>query len=127
MKSFLKPFSGFLSAVAGALLVVSLFHLTLWAKGVPPNIAVSSVPINRDARLGTSFAPIVKKAAPSVVNIFSTVIVRERAQQNPFLNDPRFRQFFGNRLPPQGDDQPRSQKAESLGSGVIISPDGYIL
>jgi len=127
MKSFIKPFRGFVSAVAGALLVVGLFHLTLWGKGVLPNFAVSSTPINRDARLGTSFAPIVKKAAPSVVNISSTVIVRERARQNPFLNDPRFRQFFGNRLPPSGDDQPRSHKAESLGSGVIISADGYIL
>jgi serine protease Do len=124
-KSFIKPLSGFVSAIAGALLVVSLFHLTLWAKGVAPNIAVSSTPVNRDARLGTSFAPIVKKAAPSVVNISSTVIVRDR--QNPLLSDPRFRQFFGNRLPQSDDGQPHSHKAESLGSGVIISPDGYIL
>jgi serine protease Do len=127
MKSSLKPFSGFLSAVAGALLVITLFHLTLWAKGLTPNIAVSTTPVNRDARLGTSFAPIVKKAAPSVVNISSTRIVREQVRQNPFLNDPRFRQFFGNRLPESDDDLPRSRKAYSLGSGVIISPDGYIL
>ena len=124
-KSFTKPLSGFVSAIAGALLVVSLFHLTLWAKGVAPNITVSNTPVNRDARLGTSFAPIVKKAAPSVVNISSTVIVRDR--QNPLLSDPRFRQFFGNRFPNQGDEPARSHKAESLGSGVIISPDGYIL
>jgi serine protease Do len=127
MKSFIKPFSGFLSAGAGALLVVGVFHLTLWGKDTLPNIAISATPVNRDARLGTSFAPIVKKAAPSVVNISSTRIVRDQARQNPFLNDPRFRQFFGNRLPEQDDDQPRSHKAESLGSGVIISPDGYIL
>jgi serine protease Do len=127
MKSFIKPFSGFISAVAGALLVVGLFHLTLWGQDAPPNIAVSATAVNRDARLGTSFAPIVKKAAPSVVNISSTVIVRDRARQNPLFNDPRFRQFFGNRLPQSDDDQPHSHKAESLGSGVIISPDGYIL
>src|SRR5208282_6014754 len=104
MKSFLKPFSGFISAVAGALLVVGVFHLTLWGKDAPPNIAVSATAINRDARLGTSFAPIVKKAAPSVVNISSTRIVHEQSRQNPFLNDPRFRQFFGNRPQDQDDD-----------------------
>jgi serine protease Do len=127
MKAFIKPLSGFLSAVVGALLVVGVFHLTLWGKDTLPNIAVSATAVNRDARLGTSFAPIVKKAAPSVVNISSTRIIRDQARQNPFLNDPRFRQFFGNRLPDEDDDQPHSQKAESLGSGVIISPDGYIL
>jgi serine protease Do len=127
MKSFIKPFSGIISAIAGALLVVGLFHLTLWGKDSAPNITVSATPVNRDARLGTSFAPIVKKAAPSVVNISSTVIVRDRARQNPLFNDPRFRQFFGNRFPDQGDESEHSHKAESLGSGVIISPDGYIL
>jgi serine protease Do len=127
MKSFIKPFSGFISAIAGALLVVGLFHLTLWGKDSAPNITVSATPVNRDARLGTSFAPIVKKAAPSVVNISSTVIVRDRARQNPLFNDPRFRQFFGDRFPDQGDESEHSHKAESLGSGVIISPDGYIL
>jgi serine protease Do len=127
MKLFIKPFSGFISAVAGALLVVGLFHLTLWGKDSAPNVTVSATPVNRDARPVTSFAPIVKKAAPSVVNISSTVIVRDRARQNPLFSDPRFRQFFGNRFPDQGDDSERSHKAESLGSGVIISPDGYIL
>ncbi len=130
MKSFSKPFRGFISAVAGALLVVTLFQLTLWAKAVAPNIAVSTTPINRDARTGTSFAPIVKKAAPSVVNISTTRIFREQARQNPLLNDPRlrqFRQFFGDQIPDQNNDQPRMRKSEGLGSGVIISPDGYIL
>jgi serine protease Do len=125
MKSFLKPYTGFISAVAGALLVVGVFQLTLWGKGVLPNIVVSSAPVNRDAKLGTSFAPIVKKAAPSVVNISSTRIIHERARMNPLLNDPMLRQFFGDRMPQE--IQPRDHKSESLGSGVIISPEGYIL
>jgi serine protease Do len=127
MKLFFKPLASFLSAIAGALLVAGLFHLTLWGKDTLPNITVSATPVDRDAKLGTSYAPIVKKAAPSVVNISSTRIVREQARQNPFLNDPLFRQFFGNRMPDQDDGPPHSHKAESLGSGVIISPDGYIL
>lgn len=125
MKSFIKPFRGFISAVAGALLVVGLFHLTLWGKDAPPNISVSAKAINRDARLGTSFAPVVKKAAPSVVTIYSSRTVRERPMGNPFRNDPMFRQFFGNQFPDL--DQPRTRKEQGLGSGVIVSPDGYIL
>jgi serine protease Do len=121
MKSFIKPFSGFISAVAGALLVVGLFHLTLWGKDTPPNITVSATAVTRDARMGTSFAPIVKKAAPSVVTIYSSRTVREQ----PFRNNPMFRQFFGNQYPDL--EQPRTRKEPGLGSGVIVSPDGYIL
>ena len=69
MKMIPRPFAGFLSAVAGSLLVVGVFQLTMWGKDAPPNIKTSSTPIVRDVKLGTSFAPVVKKAAPSVVNI----------------------------------------------------------
>ena len=125
MKSVFKPLAGFISAVTGALLVCVVFHLTLWGKEPAPNISVSNTPVNRDARLGTSFAPIVKKAAPSVVTIYSSRTVRVQPMQNPFLNNPMFRQFFGDQFPQ--NDQPQSRKEEGLGSGVIVSPDGYIL
>lgn len=65
-----------------------------------------------------SFAPVVKKVTPSVVNISSSRTVPTR-QLAPFLEDPLFRRFFGS--------IPRDQKEHSLGSGVVISPDGYIL
>jgi serine protease Do len=119
MKTISKSIAGFLSAVAGALLVVAVFHFTLWGKDTAPNITVSTTPVNRDARNGGSYAPIVKKAAPSVVNISTSRTVRQRLARSPFQNDPLFRQFFG--------DQSRTRREESLGSGVIISPDGYIL
>jgi serine protease Do len=125
MKSSIKPFRGIISGVAGALLVVGLFQLTLRGKDSPPNIAVSATSVNRDARLGTSFAPVVKKAAPSVVTIYSSRTVRVQQMGDPFRNNPMFRQFFGNQLP--GLDQSRPRKEEGLGSGVIVSPDGYIL
>ncbi len=60
-----------------------------------------------------------KKAMPTVVNIFTSTIVE--THPNPFLNDPRFRFFFGD----QFDSEPQS--SSSLGSGVIVSVDGYIL
>jgi len=59
------------------------------------------------------------KAMPAVVNVFTSTVVK--APINPFLDDPRFRFFFGDQL----DSEP--QNNSSLGSGVIVSPDGYIL
>ena len=125
MKWYSRSLAGFLSAIAGALVMVACFHLTSWGKGGEPAIKVETAPVNRDAKLGASFAPVVKKAAPSVVNIYSTHIVHERLMRNPLLNDPFFRQFFGDQLP--NDNRERTRREQSLGSGVIISPDGYIL
>ncbi|MBS1187195.1 MAG: 2-alkenal reductase [Burkholderiaceae bacterium] len=64
-----------------------------------------------------SYREAARKAMPSVVNIYTAKEVR---QQNPLLDDPFFRKFFGDR--PSG-----TQKQSSLGSGVIVSPEGYIL
>ena len=72
-----------------------------------------------------SFAPLVKRAAPAVVNISSSKMVKTSGQMNGMFDDPFFRQFFGGRMPRQ--QQPREERASSLGSGVIVSPDGYIL
>ena len=67
------------------------------------------------------FAPLFKSALPAVVSITSTRIVK--TQQSPLFNDPFFQQFFGGQLP----RQPQQQRERGLGSGVIISPEGYIL
>ena len=67
-----------------------------------------------------SYAPAVQNAAPAVVNIQTTKIITER--QHPLMNDPAFRQFFGNSV-----GEPRKRMESSLGSGVIVSPQGYIL
>jgi serine protease Do len=91
-------------------------------KNPPAHLNVQDTPVNRDAKAPVSYAPLAKKVGPSVVNIYSTMTLRER--RNPLFNDPLFRRFFGEDF---GDDQPRQRKAESLGSGVIVSPDGYIL
>jgi Do/DeqQ family serine protease len=66
-----------------------------------------------------SYHEAVRKAIPSVVNIFTSKEVR--VQRNPLLNDPLFRRFFGDQL---GDE---TRRATSLGSGVIVSSAGYIL
>ena len=67
------------------------------------------------------FAPILKPALPAVVSITSSRMVN--VPQNPIFSDPFFQQFFGGQLP-QG---PQQQREMGLGSGVIVSADGYIL
>ena len=66
-----------------------------------------------------SYSDAVRKAVPSVVNIFTSKEIK--TPRHPFLDDPLFRHFFGDRL----EEEP--QRAASLGSGVIVSPKGYIL
>ncbi len=69
-----------------------------------------------------SFAPVVKKVSPAVVNIYTKRVVTQRV--SPFMNDPLFQQFFGN-LDMQGLS--RQQVESSLGSGVIIDAGGVII
>ena len=70
--------------------------------------------------LGRQFTVVAKAVSPAVVHIRVTQVVRPAP--NPFENDPFFRRFFGDQ--PQ---QPRQYRREGLGSGVIVTPDGYIL
>ena len=80
--------------------------------------AQTQVPTSQ-AQISLSFAPLVKQAAPAVVNIYAKRIVQSRV--SPFASDPFFRDFFGD----MGRAQPRVQN--SLGSGVILSSDGYLV
>ena len=66
-----------------------------------------------------SYSGAASKALPSVVHIFTSKEIK--SPRHPFANDPIFRHFFGNRF----DSMP--QRRSGLGSGVIVSPDGYIL
>ena len=81
------------------------------------------VPVSQ-AEVKLSFAPLVRAAAPAVVNIYTKRVVRAR-RISPLFNDPFFRQFFGNQFPPGGQQKKRVQN--SLGSGVIVSADGLIV
>jgi serine protease Do len=99
--------------------------------GVHKVFASSTVPaasVSNDSKpaLQTSFAPVVKKVMPSIVNVFSSKKIRNQTDNSePFLNDPFFRRFFGDES--GRPSIPRERKEQSLGSGVIVSPDGYIL
>ncbi len=72
------------------------------------------------AAIKQSFSPVVKQAAPAVVNVY----VRHRVKQmvSPFANDPFFRRFFGERF-----GVPRERIQNSLGSGVLVRPEGVVV
>ena len=105
-----------------ALLVIREFpELTGRTRGVELNIVDNSAIANQIPLEGpSSYATAVERAAPAVVNVYTTTIVETRA--HPMARDPFFRNFFN--LP----SEPRRKRMESsLGSGVIVSANGYIL
>ena len=112
------------------LLIIVIISFLAWQKMHLPKAPVSAdgvklpaekvEPLVDTSRSGgvVSYSAAVKVAAPAVVNIFTTQKVK---QNHPLLNDPAFREFFENNIPEQ------AQSENSLGSGVIVRPDGYIL
>jgi Do/DeqQ family serine protease len=84
-----------------------------------PVVRVDSTPVNEGGKPGLvlSYADVLEPAEKAVVSVYSTKIIKERIAINPL-----FRQFFGN-IP----DQERESRQEGLGSGVIVTSDGYIL
>ncbi|MHB8482518.1 MAG: DegQ family serine endoprotease [Nitrospiria bacterium] len=72
------------------------------------------------------FVAISRTATPAVVNISTSRLVKNNTGQNPFFDDPFFRQFFGEEFGHQFQ-QPKSRKEQSLGSGVIVESDGIII
>lgn len=115
------PFSPrcyYLAAMRHLVLAVALLALSL----APAAAQEKRLPASR-AEVELSFAPLVKRVAPAVVNIYSRRVVEQ--PRSPLFDDPFFRQFFGERfglsLPP------RRLQQNSLGSGVIVSPDGLVV
>ncbi len=94
--------------------------LTIFLLGLACVNANAVLPTQVDGTNLPSLAPMLERSMPAVVNISTSTNVR--MQDNPLLNDPVFRYFFG--IP----NQPRQQQRNSLGSGVIIDKDeGYVL
>lgn len=72
------------------------------------------------AEISLGFAPVVKQAAPAVVNIYAKIVRQGRAR--PLFSDPFFQDFFG-----RGFGEPQQRVQNSLGSGVVLSEDGYVV
>ena len=84
--------------------------------------AAQQVPESR-AQIAYSFAPVVKRTAPAVVNVYSKRVVKDQSA-SPFGGDPMFRYFFGDR---GFFGAPRERVLNSLGSGVIVQSSGFIV
>ena len=104
-----------LAIFAVTVLAVGLFGLL--APGASAQNAVDRQVPSSMGQLQLSFAPIVKRVAPAVVNVYAAHVVEN---QNPFMADPFFRQFFGGGMP-------QELVQRSLGSGVIVDPSGLIV
>ena len=129
-RSFLAASS--LLATGGLVLSV-----VAWAgQNAKPEVSIKldEQPIARTAVDGhSSYAPIIKLAAPSVVKVLVTSRAKDvPVELPPFFSDPRFRQFFGPGFGPGPDQRggrpmQRQPELQGLGSGVIVSSDGYVL
>ena len=81
-------------------------------------VAIQEAPVTSSPNVQGSFRQAAKAAMPAVVNIYTTK--GSKQARNPMLDDPLFRRFFGERPDPD-------EKQSSLGSGVVVSAQGYIL
>ena len=137
----LERFKGKSKILAGAMIL--LLGLAGWGvarasqKFFTPGIHISMKMADpAEGPSKTGFAPVVKSVLPDVVNISTSKVVK--ASDHPDMQGempedmpPFFQQFFGQQFGPDFDNrgprQHRDQREDSLGSGVIVSPDGYIL
>ena len=120
VRRFIKFFITY--AVIG--LIAAWAVVALFPNLLNPNLSVveikqGTVPPGSSVLGAVSYADGVEQAAPAVVNIFTTKVIQQRP--NPLMEDPLFRRFFGDIT------VPRQRLQNSLGSGVIVSPKGYIL
>ncbi len=119
-----------LSGIAALSLAVGAVHFGFAGQGAPdgierittgsvttPSAATKTIPQSR-TEMQLSFSPLVKQTANAVVNVYAEKTVESRS---PFADDPFFEQFFGQRMPN------RSEKQSSLGSGVIVGPNGIVV
>ena len=119
-----------------AMLVLGLLLVAIVPQAGSTSSAASKVPLKIDkdpapvslANFKNGYAPVIDPALPAVVNISSTKMIKQQNNAPRFMfDDPIFRQFFGGDQFDQRPAKPETEREYSLGSGVIVNPDGYIL
>ncbi len=119
----------FVAAFLGSIVTLSGYQFFFVSKSANNHSFVSYAPNSRFAsyangsEAGVDFVAAAEKSVLAVVHIKSTIIVQQQGYYNP-IPDP-FRDFFGDDF--FGYGQPKTQRSESSGSGVIVSYDGYIV
>ncbi len=118
-----------LVVAAGAGTMAGSWATAKTGKTIPILMATQVSAAASQVNFQDGFAPIAKRAVPAVVNVSSSKVIRTPGGSisSPFFSDPFFRQFFGNTLPNDSQTPPSEERERSLGSGVIVNSDGYIL
>ncbi len=118
-----------LGLLVGGLLRAGIVRLpgqrVFGAQKLALSIATNHAPLNL-GEFNNGFAAVIDPDLPAVVNISSTKVVKQQVVQPDFFNDPFFRQFFGGQGGPPSNS-PQMERESSLGSGIIVNSDGYIL
>lgn len=114
-----SSWAGALGMALAAILLSAVLFLFPWHAHAQTDRQVPS----SSQQIELSYAPVVKRVAPAVVNVYTKRVVKEQAR-SPFMNDPFFQQFFGNRF---SFGVPRERVQQSLGSGVIVDPSGLVV
>lgn len=124
IKRILVAFLLLLCGVVGGLVLSGRLRIAEDSTAAPAAARSAPAPPQAEAPMSAArigdFSDVAARAVTGVINVSSLQVVR--SQRSPFANDPFFRQFFGDDF---GGEQDRRQM--SLGSGVIISPDGYVV
>jgi serine protease Do len=116
-----------LAIFAGAAVVIAGLAVVLFLRGSRQDLVLAEGPglqgpgIDLLDQENRAFARIARTVTPSIANIQTTQVIK--VQESPFFSDPFFRQFFGE----QPFRVPREQREHALGSGVIVSQDGYVV
>ncbi len=105
------------------LIISSQFSSQAYAKTQGSKISEQSIDLL--TKTGRAMAEVTAAVKPAIVNISTTRTVKISGGMDPFLDDPFFKRFFGDNFGRQR--QPREHKSAGLGSGVIVSSDGYII
>jgi serine protease Do len=117
-------------ALAGVVAVAGLTAaFTAKPGATAASVTVNEKPIERSAMAGVSYSQVVKKVTPSVVKVFTAGKAKQVALDGfPGLDDPLFRRFFGGRNGLGRPQQPLpAPRQHGMGSGVVVTEDGYIL
>jgi len=124
MKTNVKV-SVFQAALMGAVGLSCIAAVNGFSRDLP-KLSVSDREVDRQAR-GASYANVIKRVTPSVVTIESTRTISAPGFGQRFLDDPMFRRFFGGDDDGEGNQRRPRMRQDGLGSGVVVTEDGYIL
>ncbi len=123
VKSFHKSFPVFITVFSLGLAL--LLNIASPAASLAAGQKISEQSVESLTKIGKAMAEISAAVKPAIVNISTMRTVKITGGADPFFDDPFFRRFFGDRYGRQ--KQPREHKSGAMGSGVIVSSDGFII